>query len=100
MRRVDPSLYGVHDSYSISRERSDMRVSEIFTKGGGDRGWGGGGYNGGYERYLSYGSVEKPGGYYPDTGRWTYVSSNNYNWAGGGYGYGFTRSHGLDGLVG
>jgi hypothetical protein len=78
-----------------------MRVSEIFTKGGGDRGWNGySGYNGGYESYLPYGGVYKPGGYYPDCGRWTYVHPNDYNWAGGGYGYGFSRSHGLDGLVG
>lgn len=89
--QADPSLYGMRDSYSISRERSDMRVSEIFTKGGGDRGWN-------YEN--CYGNVCKPGGYYPDNGRWTYVYENDYNWAGGGYGYGYTRSHGLDGLVG
>ena len=73
-----------------------MRVSEIFARGGGD--WNGySGYNGGRE---TYGGVEKPGGYYPDTGRWTYVNPNSYNYAGDGYGYGFSRSHGLDGFVG
>ena len=76
-----------------------MRVSEIFTRGGGD--WNGySGYNGGLETYLPYGTVEKPGGYYPDTGRWAYVDPNSYNYAGNGTGYGFSRSHGLDGLVG
>lgn len=71
-----------------------MRVSEVFTRGGGD--WG---HNGNYQPYLGYGGVDKPGGYYPDDGRWTYVDSDSYNYAGGGYGYGFSRSHGLDGLV-
>ncbi len=72
-----------------------MRVSEIFARGGGDCGC-----NGNFESYLDYGTVEKPGGYYPDTGRWAYVSPNNYNFRGDGKGYGFSRSHGLDGIVG
>jgi hypothetical protein len=72
-----------------------MRVSEIFARGGGDYG-----HDGNYERYLGYGGVDKPGGYYPDTGRWTYVNPDSYNYKGGGYGYGYSRSHGLGGLVG
>ncbi|HET9116623.1 MAG TPA: hypothetical protein VFN75_00850 [Pseudonocardiaceae bacterium] len=72
-----------------------MRVSEIFARGGSDYG-----YDGHYERYLNYGGVDKPGGYYPDTGRWTYVNPDSYNYKGCGYGYGYSRSHGLDGLVG
>ncbi len=71
-----------------------MRVSGIFTMGGD---WG---HGDNYERYLGYGGVDKPGGYYPDTGRWSYVAPNNYRWQGDGSGYGFSRSHGLDGLVG
>ena len=69
-----------------------MRVSEIFASAGGDRG-GYGGYTGGRETYLRYGTVEKPGGYYPDNGRWTYVASDNYYWQPTGNGYGFTHSH-------
>ncbi|HYZ36347.1 MAG TPA: hypothetical protein VE673_06440 [Pseudonocardiaceae bacterium] len=69
-----------------------MRVSEIFASAGGDRG-GYGGYTGGRETYLRYGTVEKPGGYYPDNGRWTYVAPDNYNWQPTGNGYGFTHSH-------
>ena len=72
-----------------------MRVSQVFTMGR-DRGHG----YGGFAPYLEYGGVDKPGGYYPDDGRWTYVAPDNYKWWGGGYGYGFSRSHGLDGLVG
>lgn len=78
-----------------------MRVSEIFARGGGDQGGGGYlGYTGGRETYLPYGGVYKPGGYYPDDGRWTYVAPDNYNWPPTGNGYGFSRSHGLDGLIG
>jgi hypothetical protein len=78
-----------------------MRVSEIFARGGGD--WGNNGYRGdtgGLQTFLPYGTVEKPGGYYPDTGRWAYANPNSYNYAGDGSGYGFSRSHGLDGFVG
>jgi hypothetical protein len=78
-----------------AERRSDMRVSEIFASGGCDYG-----YNGGYESYLPYGGVDKPGGYYPDTGRWAYVDPNSYNFKDCCYGYGFSRSHGLDGIVG
>jgi hypothetical protein len=77
-----------------------MRVSKVFTMGGN---WGhGGGYGyGGYAPYLPYRSFpEKPCGYYPDCGRWTYVAPNGYRWQGDGSGYGASRSHGLDGLVG
>jgi hypothetical protein len=74
-----------------------MRVSKVFTMGGN---WGHG-YDGGYAPYLPYRSFpEKPGGYYPDTGRWTYVAPNDYRWQGDGSGYGASRSHGLDGIVG
>jgi hypothetical protein len=76
-----------------------MRVSEIFARGGGD--WNGySGYNGGLETYLPYGTVEKPGGYYPDTGRWAYVDPNNYDWPPTGNGYGFSRSHRMGTLLG
>jgi hypothetical protein len=71
-----------------------MRVSEVFTMAGGR------GYGGSYSSYLGYGGVDKPGGYYPDNGRWTYVAPNDYRWASHGYGYGYSRSHGLDGLLG
>jgi hypothetical protein len=75
-----------------------MRVSEVFTRGGGDGGYNG--YNGGFERYLPYGGVYKPCGYYPDTGRWTYRYPNDYRWEPCGCGYGFSHSFGLRGIVG
>lgn len=77
-----------------------MKVSQVFTMGG-NGGYGPGYGYGGYAPYLPYGPFpEKPGGYYPDTGRWAYVAPNNYNWPPDGSGYGFSRSHGLDGIVG
>jgi hypothetical protein len=76
-----------------------MRVSEIFARLNCDRG-GYCGYAGGRETYLRYGTVDKPGGYYPDYGRWTYVSPDNYNWPPTGEGYGFTHSHRMGTLIG
>jgi hypothetical protein len=78
-----------------------MRVSKVFTGGAGS--CSGNGYcgdTGGRQTFLPYGTVEKPGGYYPDTGRWAYVDSNNYNWPPTGYGYGFSRSHRMGTLLG
>jgi len=78
-----------------------MRVSAVFTMGGGDYDYAGYGASGGFERYLPYpGFPEKPGGYYPDTGRWTYVAPNDYRWQSDGSGYGASRSFGLRGILG
>ncbi|MBV9144252.1 MAG: hypothetical protein JO115_25600 [Pseudonocardiales bacterium] len=61
-----------------------MRVSEIFSMGGG--------YGHNYDHGYYY-------GYYPDDGRWTY-----YYYEGCGYydhyGYGYTRSRGLQHVLG
>ncbi|MGH3867493.1 MAG: hypothetical protein ACRDQ4_15400 [Pseudonocardiaceae bacterium] len=59
-----------------------MRVSEIFAMGG----------NYGHDRNYGY-------GYYPDDGRWSYHYYQSYgNYC--GYGYGYSRSHGLLGVLG
>ena len=74
-----------------------MRISEVFTMGGD---WRYGGGYGGYAPDRPYGGpIKKPGGYFPDNGRWTYLAPNDYRWAGDGSGYGYSRSHGLDGIV-
>lgn len=69
-----------------------MRVSEIFAAGGDcgrscDHGC----------HYVSYGGY-KYGEYYPDYGRWTYNYYNGRDYS--SHGYGYSRSHGLLGVLG
>lgn len=67
-----------------------MRVSQVFSAGGG------GEYTSdGYYGY--YGGVQTVNGNYPDDGRWTYRADNDYRWEPDGRGYGYTRSRGLFG---
>ncbi|MBV9161581.1 MAG: hypothetical protein JO281_08530 [Pseudonocardiales bacterium] len=69
-----------------------MRISEVFTMGGGCGH--GCGHDCSYSCYGGYGGYSKYyNGYYPDYGRWSY---HYYD----GCGYGYTRSRGLLGILG
>jgi hypothetical protein len=74
------------------RKGANMKVSEVFSMGGGC-----GEYECGHDCHYGHGYY---GGYYPDYGRWSYHYYNGYY---GGYysgGYGYSRSHGLLGILG
>jgi hypothetical protein len=86
-------IFAVLQDSSVDQKRSDMRVSEVFSMGGGCEE-----YSCGHGCHYGHGGYYS--GYYPDYGRWSY---HYYNGNYGGYyygGYGYSRSHGLLGILG